>query len=525
DPKVLGRASHFALYADVNNDGHLDIFSAAKSDANKPNEDHTDRSRVLLQDEKGTFSFATGATDITPSASQLWSTTSATFLDYDRDGIIDIFVGFWYKNYGRSYEALQDRLYKGRGDGTFEDVTAKTGLTTLPFQQGYKNGTNHKPTYGVTSCDVNDDGYTDLLVSAYGRQYNMLYLNNGRGSFTELGRPSGFAGDEQRDPKDNEFYRCFCAAYPIQCPAGVPKPRIQCSNPPPWNNTLDSHPFRLNGNTFTTVCGDINRDGKNDLYNTEIRHWHIGTSSDPTQLLLNITSGSTIKFKRMAPQTVGMSRPKTGSWNQGDLMAAFLDFDNDGREDIYLCNSDYPFTYGHLFHQQTPKADGTPTFTDIAKKAGVDHARAVGVTAIDIDNDGDLDLVIGSSRARCKAAEGCPWKVNEVRVYENLVGQDTNWLKISLRGKGKGGTNKMGIGSTIWVTAGGVTQMKEISGGYGVSGQQHGLVAHFGLGKHCTIEKIMVRWANSSRGRQVFENVQANQHIQINEGVDTLTTR
>jgi hypothetical protein len=522
DSQEIGRSSHFAIFADVNHDGHLDIFSATYTDPTQAATDPGDRSQILLGDGKGRFTLAPAASALPPGPASRWTTTSATFLDYDKDGEIDIFVGFWYSNYGRSYESYQDRLYKGRGDGTFLDVTAQTGLLTKDFESGYKDGTNHKPTYGVTSCDVDGDGNPDLIISAYGRQYNMLYLNKG-GRFEDASLSSGVAGDDNKALSDNQFYLCYCAARAGNCPAGTPRPVVQCPSPPPWNPGYDDHPFRLNGNTFTTVCGDINNDGKMDLYHTEIRHWHIGQSSDPTQLLLNQSTPEQILFKRLSDADAGMKRPQIGGWNEGDIMAGFFDFDNDGRPDIYLCNSDYPDTYGSLFRQLEASTHDAPRFQDIADIAGIKHPRAVGLVFADIDNDGDLDVIIGSSTARCSESEGCMWKKNEVRVYENLVGQDSNWLKIDLRGKGKGGANTFGIGARIRVTAGGITQTQEISGGYGHFGLQHTLTAHFGLGAACDIEQIEIRWPNAQNTTQIFKDIRANYRIVIREGDDDIS--
>ena len=92
-------------------------------------------------------------------------TSSASFVDADRDGIVDLWVGFWYKSYGASNLGVQARLFKGKGDGTFVDATKGSALETT--SSGSDTGKNHRPAYGVTTCDLDDDGRPELLLSAY----------------------------------------------------------------------------------------------------------------------------------------------------------------------------------------------------------------------------------------------------------------------------------------------------------------------------------------------------------------------
>jgi hypothetical protein len=507
DGSGLGRSAQFAVAGDVDNDGDLDLFSGTYvNSASSAAPDPGDRSVILLNDGTGVFEIAP-ASAVSPGPAERWTTTSASFLDYDRDGNLDLFVGFWYRQYGY-LEGLQDRLYRGNGDGTFEDVTAAAGLATTA--SGYAEGTNHRPTYGVTVCDVDSDGDADLLVSAYGRSWNMLWENRGDGTFADIAPEVGFHGDSLADYGDNQFYRCYCQANPGVCDPAPPLPSIGCGDY--WSPGLDDQPFRANGNTFSTACGDIDNDGDMDLMSAEIRHWHIGSSSDPSELLRNVPAPSTRgwTFERPGNAAIGLARTWTApDWNEGDIFIAFIDFDNDGRKDVFLGSTDYPGTRGFLFHQQT---DGT--FREIGRTAGVNHPGASGMAWADFDRDGDLDLVVGSATAR----SCCGWTENQVHYYRNDVGQDGNWLQVVLEGSGTHGTNRSAIGARVAVTAGGVTQVQEVGGGYGHFGIQNDLVLHFGLGDACDVDSIEVRWPDGAGTAETWADVRANYRVRLVRG-------
>ncbi len=288
------RSTQLAVAADVDNDGDLDLFSGTYTDKTKLDNPQTpgqmDRSEVLLNDGSGHFSLAP---QLVPHGNTAHPTSGATFADVDLDGNIDLFVVGWYDRYGFSNAGTQARLYMGAGDGTFMDITGAVGLRTN--ETGYTAGTNHRPAYGTTSCDVDGDGDMDLLISAYGRQLNQLYLNDGTGSFTDVGPESLFAGDENQSYADNQFFLCWCTVHDDPaCPSEGPK--VQCPTPADgyWSST-DTLAWRNNGNTFSTACGDVNNDGLADLYNAEIHHWWAGDGSDSSRLLLGDMSGGSIK--------------------------------------------------------------------------------------------------------------------------------------------------------------------------------------------------------------------------------------
>lgn len=513
DGPNTGRLSHFTVFADVDNDGDLDLFDGTYIDGSTDASAASDRSEIFLNDGAGHFTLAPR----TAASKGPLPTSGAAFADFDRDGNIDLFVGTFYDG----NEGAGTRLYHGQGNGGFADVSTATKVlrpATEGDQDAYLKGQNRKPAYGVTACDVDDDGEIDLIVSAYGRSFNELWRNTGAATFTEIGYGTPFAADDIVDYKaDNEFYHCWCseAANANQCTPENSKPKVQCDRYS-WKPGFDDQPARNAGNTFTTACADLDNDGDMDMIHATIRHWHIGQSSDPSQIVRNdMTTGGELRFTRVPNDEKSLLRSHAiPDWNDGDMDVGAFDFDNDGRKDIWLSSSDYPDTWGSLFQQQE---DGT--FRDMTKASGVRHYHAHAFATVDIDGDGDLDLVIATSLARCAGDKACPPK-GAIKVYRNNVGSSRNWVKLRLHGKGEGFSNAAAIGAKVTViTDGGRTrQVQEVGGGYGHFGLQHDTVLTFGTGATCGIDAIEVRWPNSEKTVQRFEGVVSNYAIDLFEG-------
>jgi enediyne biosynthesis protein E4 len=508
------RMAMLAVAGDVDNNGTLDLFSGTYVDPTQPLLDTGDRSEILLNDGTGHFALAPISAPH-PGATDLWPTTGATFVDVDRDGKLDLFVGFWYADYGYSYVGVQAQLYQGAGDGTFGTVTAQSGLTTS--MDGFDAGWNHRPAYGVTSCDLDGDGAPELMVSAYGRQWNLLYQNGGTGTFSEIGQPSGYAADQDLHYQDNQFFACYCTLHRSEADcAGVGTPLIVCPSPADadWAHGVDDQPWRLGGNNFTTVCRDMDGDGKADLYSAGIKHWHIGESGDPAELLLNAGQGHIISFDRLHATQSGMQVPHpTSDWNEGLITAAAVDLDNDGRPDMVVGATDYPDQFGLIFHQ---KPDGT--FEEVGQSWGFHHACVSGLAIADFDRDGDLDIVVGSGTARdCSLI----WQTNEVHLYENNASQNGRWLAVRLKGDGVT-ANSSAIGARVTLNAGGVAQVQELTGGYGHMAQQNDLVLFFGLGNCQTVDSIEVRWPNKALSVDTYTGIADNRLIELRQGDSTV---
>jgi hypothetical protein len=171
-----GRHSSFAVFADVDNDGDMDMFSGLSVHRLENYHDIGDRNDLFLNDGTGRFTLAA---DTVFHDAGILNTSSATFLDYDLDGNIDLFIGNWWEDWDASI-SFSDRLYRGNGDGSFTDVTNSSGLN---FEQ---------PTYAVSSADWNGDGYMDLFAGNYCRLPSLHWENNGDGTFSQIQGSSGY---------------------------------------------------------------------------------------------------------------------------------------------------------------------------------------------------------------------------------------------------------------------------------------------------------------------------------------------
>ncbi|MBM4346032.1 MAG: CRTAC1 family protein [Deltaproteobacteria bacterium] len=501
---------------DLDNDGDVDFFLARSMAAGSTD---TESNEVLLNDGKGHF--VLGPADNPARAmGQVAVPTSAALVDFDRDGILDVWVV--HNMPGGAQQPLQDRLWRGDGSGRFTDVTKASGLGTQPWSniKLLNNAKGHSWAWAATACDLNNDGYDELLTASYGRVPNHLWRaepgDNGV-KFINESVDSSYAYDAGLDWTDNLSAQCHCKDVPTDpgCDK-VPSPnpavcaQLKSSFGPSyrWNHAYDREPWRLGGNSGTTVCADVDNDGWFDLLTNEIKHSDVGSSSDESELLFNL-GDPLVRLFRMGNTATGLVREhKNDYWDNGDITSAIYDFDNDGWLDVHIAASDYPGNRALLWRQTAQRK-----FEAVAPADFFERYRAAGVAAADFDHDGDIDVVTGHTRMRCEGGMGADCQPdNQIHLHLNQLGG--HYVAVLLRG-GEG-SNGAAVGARVAVSAGGIHQMSYVDGGHGQGNTQRDPTLHFGLGDSCNAE-LTVTWPDAKHTVEKFA-VAADKRYRLTQG-------
>ena len=467
------------LFADFDNDGDRDLFLGLISAGG----------RLFRNEGDGTFTDVSDAVDFGKEFM-----TVAAAGDYDGDGDLDLYVGryldprvdlpttLFYTRNGQG-----NALFRNDGGLRFTDVTDETGTREGGL------------TLGVSFTDFDQDGDADLHVANdFGR--NAL-LRNVEGSFVDASQETG---------------------------------------------TLDF------GYGMSSSWGDVDNDGDLDLYVSNVHSGQRWYGQAPTlyrYLLTSLKQGTVWDDLPLYREVLGYAG---SSWkdygdkvvkgnslllNDGGVFAdvseiagtnpfgwywgsTFLDYDNDGRLDIYGANgwiytdefrgelSWNGYEHSNLLRNEGCAEDGIPRFVDVGLAVGADDQKdARGVAVADYDNDGDLDIAVNHNPGDTGIAERA-----RATLLRNDIGQRRGWLAVELEGVE---SNRDAVGALVTLESGDLSQIRQVSAGSSYASQQS-LRLYFGLGDATGVDRLSVRWPS---GRvDEFAGLEGQRLVRIREG-------
>jgi enediyne biosynthesis protein E4 len=522
-----------AIWGDIDNDGLLDLYVVKWGAPNQ----------LFHNDGNGHF------TDISKKAGvDYWGYgNAATFLDYDRDGHLDLLLGNYFpetvedpktgkrvrndlwnpvstkvmqETFTHARNGGHNVLYRNRGDGTFEDVTEKVGLAG-----------------GGWSLAVGANGQRDVPVQKPGLAGGGWTLAVGAGDLNNDGWPDLYIAN---DFGPDEYY--------LNTGATESPPRFRLVRDPSGHPGIGADWWK----GMNVDMADVNNDGYLDIYVTNILS-HKYKTDEGNMLWLNCedaTMPGGRNFHNMAEACGVMD----GGWGWG---GKFADFNNDGLLDIFTVNgfvtgspdrnywyqiqemvtqtknqtvdaADWPvmgdrdlsgYEPSKLFIQMPPSKPGDmPKFVDCAQQAGItDLYNGRGIAIADFNHSGLLSMYVANQGAPC-----C-YYVNKTKLPPGV-----SFLRIKLIGKPELGTKVAGrtlastrdaVGGRVILHTKSGLQMREVQGGMGYASQSE-YALHFGVPVPAAIEKIEVKWPSSRRQEVTGEAARSliGHHVEWTEG-------
>ena len=416
-----------SLFADYDNDGYPDLYITRGGWSGAA------ENTLYHNNGDGTF------TDVTHTAgvADPQSSFCAAWADYDNDGYIDLYIAN-----GVIGDGAANVLYHNNGDGTFTNTAETAGVA------------NTGNSLGTVWGDYDKDGYIDLHVINYG-QSNVLYRNNGDGTFTDVTATTGM-----NLAVTDAFVTFFLDV----------------------DNDADLDLFISNSGSFQAfIAGQITGSATHDSDRQVLyRNNGDGTFTDVTK-----ASGLYHAY--------------------GAMGANFGDINSDGYVDIYLATGAPQM--GRLERDALFQNNGDGTFTDATAALGLGNiGKGHGVTFGDADADGDVDIYVPVGGAFI----GDQWH----NLFYQNTGTRNNWLTLKLVGVK---SNRDGIGAKVTLRIGDHLIYREVSGGCGF-GSTNSLQLEIGLGIHTKVDTLEIVWPSGQVDTR--RNLSVNQQIVITENTD-----
>jgi hypothetical protein len=389
-PFVEGVRASYLYFYDFDKDGIKDVLTGMLNSQSELTKIPLRIFKGSLRKKRLAFTEVKGAIPIEATA-----TSSISILDYNLDGYLDLYIGNWFDKSGENHVSLPDNLLKGN-KFKFTDVSEQLlGEYYLP--KNAKIYVNARPTFGTSTCDVDQNGFPDILTANSNGFHNKMWLNlydfkEKSRYFQDYAKETGYAAD--------------------------------------LNGLLDP---QGGGNTFFSSCADYNNDGILDLYVGVLSHSYDNESKDRSSIL----TGAKTNFPPGFIRTEYTNVDESGKWDQGDRSGVWIDLNFDGLRDLIVDNSGFPPKSRLIYFFQYPDH----SFDDLSSKAGIDIVNPQGTIILDFNRDGKPDILTGQSNVRSGQIN------NHLYVFQNeLPFKDKKSLRTYLIGKQ---SNRMALGAMI----------------------------------------------------------------------------
>ena len=486
---------------DINKDGFLDIYIAVGGE-NEPN-----NNVLYINNQDNTFTEKAEAYGINDDGYSMHS----TFFDYDKDGDLDLYVANYpptsfkapvdyYKYMIEKHEDRDsDHLYRNDGDH-FVDVTNESGISNFGLS------------LGVVASDFNNDGYPDVYISNDFNAPDFMYLNNGDGTFTN---------DILNSLQQTSFFGMG----------------VDASD---FNNDGWVDLFQLDMNAADNFRSKANMSSMNPevFYQSVALGLHHQYMQNSLQLNQGNLNNSSPAFSNIARWS-GVS---STDWSWGGL---FADFDNDGWKDLYVSNGIRRDVNNKDFYNEHraffDKMENDPNYKNKEEEVkllsylekmpseklsnylfqnqqengfenrnlewGLDEKTfSNGVVYSDLDNDGDLDLVVNNLE-------------DFASIYRNN-NTNSNFIGFKLEGE----DNQLPVGARIHLKASGKYQMQELNLSRGYLSSVSPRV-HFGLGTTTELEEVIIEWPDGRKSELKEYQINTYNNVVYNEGTSTVPTK
>jgi len=376
-------------------------------------------------------------------------TSSISLIDVNLDGLLDVFAGNWFDNTKRVPRPAPDRIFLAVEKGLKWQDASYLLESELQYDKGLEVYTNATATYGTSICDIDDNGYADILSASSSGRSNKVWLN--------------FEDKKNKDRILKDYAKVLGLA----------------------SDREGSFDKRGGGNSFYQLCTDYNNDGLFDVAVGELIHSYDPETRDRSAIL----TGSNPSFPPQFIRTEYHKDDGSGSWSQGDRRAIWSDFNFDGYVDLLVENSGFPPKSRFIAFEQ----GSDHSFGDRAKDFGIDVMNPSGSIVIDYNRDGRPDLFVGQVSIRNSSIAP--------RLYafkNNFAWGKKRIVKIILRGKK---ANYHGIGASVTLKTNKANYKRVVDFSYGGLPSQNQEGLWLGIGENEIPLEVEVRWPLAKKDR------------------------